>query len=128
MAFASADIGTAHADRSSGASEAYGAGNATQDFMHLSYVAREVGIPFPKPFLLQMDNSAAKAFAEDTCVNTRMKHIDCAQEWVLCLRDRGICIPTYVPTKENLADFLTKILDIETFTRFRSMLMYERVR
>ena len=75
-----------HPDRSSGASETRGAGNATytMDFLHLSYIAREAGMRFPKPLVLQIDNDAARIFANamDTCFRSRMKHIDCAQEWV----------------------------------------------
>ena len=126
MWFANEDIKEAHADRSVGASETIGAGNATQDFLHLSYVSREMGIKFPKPFILQMDNDAARIFALGTCSNTRMKHIDCSQEWVRVLRDSNICTPTHVASADNLADIFTKILDIDTFTRLRSRLMHEK--
>lgn len=125
--FANEFIDEAHADTSSSASEILGAGNATQDILHLSYISREMGIPFPKPFKLQMDNDAARIFANDTCFNTRMKHIDCKLEWVRVLRDKNICTPTHVPSSDNKADFLTKILDIPTFSRLRSSLMYERL-
>jgi hypothetical protein len=128
MCFASEDIGEAHPDNSSGASETIGAGNATQDFLHLSYISREMGIPFPKPFVLQMDNDAARVFANDTASKSRMKHIDCAQEWVRMLRDKEICTPTRVDTHDNLADIFTKILDITTFTRLRSLIMKEHIR
>ena len=124
--FANKDIGVAHAERSSGAAESIGAGNAAQDILHLSYICREMGIPFPKPFILQMDNEAARIFAEGTCKKSKMKHIDCAQEWVLILRDRDILIPVHVDSKENLADIFMKILDVPTFTYLRSRLMYER--
>lgn len=77
MCFATEDIAEAHADSSSGASETLGAGKPTQDILHLSYVAAEMGIPFPKPFKLQMYNDAARAFANDTSSRTKMKHIDC---------------------------------------------------
>ena len=120
--FANADIGIAHAERSSGAAESIGAGNAAQDFLHLSYIAREMAIPFPKP----LDNKAAQIFAEGTCKKSKMKHIDCSQEWVKVLRDREILIPVHVDTKENLADIFTKILDIQTFVYMRSRLMVER--
>ena len=73
-----------------------------------------------------MDNEAAKIFAEGTCKRSKMKHIDCAQEWVMILRDRDILIPLHVYTKDNLADIFTKILDVVTFTRMRSRLMHER--
>jgi len=45
VAFVSADIGEAHADTSSAATEVYCAGNATKDLLHLSYVADEIGFP-----------------------------------------------------------------------------------
>ena len=60
---------------SSGAAEVYAAGNATQDFLHLSYVAEELGIGFELPFNLQIDNTAAEAFANDTVIKTKLKHI-----------------------------------------------------
>ena len=43
VAFASAAIGEAHADTSSGAVETYAAGNATQNILGRSYVAEEMG-------------------------------------------------------------------------------------
>ena len=42
----------------------------------------------PKPFELQIDNDAARIFANGTCCRSRMKHTDCAQEWVRILRDK----------------------------------------
>ena len=124
MCLACEDIGEAHSDSSSGASEVFGAGNASQDFLHLKYISEEMGIPFPKPFLLQMDNDAAHIFADNSCFKSRMKHIDCRQEWVKILRDKSICIPVRVDTKDNLADIFTKILPIEDFIRLRDRLMY----
>ena len=115
-----------HPDRSSGASETRGAGNATMDFLHLSYIAREAGIKFPKPFILQIDNDAARIFANDTCFRSRMKHIDCAQEWVRMLRDRAICLPTWVGTDDNLADIFTKIPSVKKFHIMRGRIMVER--
>ena len=125
MCFASADFDEAHPDSSSGASEVFGAGNATQDILHLSYISSEMGISFPRPFILQMDNDAARIFADDSCFKSRMKHIDCRQEWVKILRDKEICTPARVDTKDNLADFLTKILGPADFVRLRNELMVD---
>ena len=85
------------------------------DFLYVSYVAGEAGIKYPKPFVLQIDNDAARIFAMDTksCFRSRMKHIDCAQEWVRILRDKDICLPSWVGTDDNLADIFTKILSVE---------------
>ena len=117
--YANEDFDEDHPDRSSGASETRGAGNAAMDFLHLLYIAREAGIEFPKPFVLvhvlQIDNDAARIFANGTCSRSRMKHIDCGQEWVRILRAKAICLPTWVCTDDNLADIFTKILPVDKF-------------
>ena len=124
VGFAHPDIGEAHADMSSAAAEIYAASNACCDFVHLGYVADEMGIDFPKPFKLEVDNQAAEIFINDTAFKSKLKHIDCRQEWVKILRDKSIMTPAHVDTKENLADLFTKILDRETFTCLRDEIMH----
>ena len=124
VAFASAAIGEAHADTSSGAVETYAAGNATQNILGRSYVAEEMGMNFPLPFTLEMDNDAARIFCQGSAQKTKLKHIDCRQEWVRTLRDRNVMIPKHIPTKENFADIFTKILDKNTFEHLRDQLMH----
>ena len=123
VAFASSDIGEAHADMSSASVESYGAGNATQEILGFSYVSEEMGMNMPKPFTLKMDNAAAIIFSQGSAQKTKMKHIDCRQEWVKTLRDKKIIQAEHVPTKENIADLMTKILDIKTFTYLRDKCM-----
>jgi hypothetical protein len=123
VAFASPDIGEAHADMSSTAAEIYAAANATVEFLHLSYIADEMNIPFPKPFKLHIDNAAAIVFAEHTAFKSKLKHIDTRQEWVKKLRDRGIVTPVKVPTCDNLADLFTKILSVAMFCSMRDRMM-----
>jgi hypothetical protein len=125
VAFADADIGEAHPDTSSGAAEVYGAGNSTYEFLFLSHVASEMNIDFPRPFKIQMDNAAAECFAKETAFKSKLKHIDCRQEWVNVLRDRNICTPVHVDTKDNLADFFTKILPPQDFERLRSRIVHK---
>ena len=124
VSFASERIGEAHADMSSGAVEIYGAGNATCDIMGLSYVVEEMGIEFPFPFTLEIDNDAAKIFALGTAQRSKLKHIDCRQEWVKTLRDRNICTPVHIPSEDNLADIFTKILPRPTFIRLRDQILF----
>ena len=123
VAFASSEIGEAHADMSSASVESYGAGNATQEILGFSYVSEEMGMYMPKPFTLKMDNAAAIIFSQGSAQKTKMKHIDCRQEWVKTLRDKKIIQAEHVPTKENIADLMTKILDIKTFTYLRDKCM-----
>ena len=39
------------------------------------------------------------------------------------LRDRKVLIPLHVSSAENLADFFTKILAVQTFLHLRGILM-----
>ena len=123
VTFACEKIGEAHADTSSTAVEIYGVGNATQNILGLSYVIEEMGIEFPLPFKLEMDNRAARIFCLGSALKTKLKHIDCRQEWVQTLRDRGIMDPVWIPTKDNLADLFTKILPLQDFIRLRDQIM-----
>lgn len=108
---------------SSGAAEVYAAGNATQEILELSYAAADAGIDFPQPAILQMDNAAAEAFSNNSCFKSKLKHIDCRQEWVRTLRDSAIITPKHVTSADNLADLFTKILPASTFVRLRNRMM-----
>ena len=97
VAFAHPDIGEAHADVSFGAAEVCAAANATFEFLHLSYIADEMhNIEFPKPIVLEMDNTTAECFANNTAFRSKLKHIDTRQHWVKTLRDKNIVIPRHV--------------------------------
>ena len=126
VAFAHPDIQEAHADISSGAAEVYAAANATFEFMHLSYIVEEMGnVPFPKPMILDMDNTTAECFVNNSCFKSKLKHIDVRQHWVRVIRDKNIIIPRHINTKDNLADIFTKVLDKDTFfTLSRQILMF----
>ena len=125
VCFANADLEEAHADMSSAAVEIYGAGNATIEFLHLSYVSDEMGISFPKPIVLQIDNTAAIVFANATAVKTTLKHIDVRQHWVRLLRNKKLILPKWVHSPDNLADIFTKILTALVFLTLRNQMMFE---
>ena len=123
VAFAHPDISEAHADTSSGAAEIYAASNATNEIVHLSYVSDELGLPFPQPAILKVDNTTAEAFMKNSVTRSKLKHIDVRQDWVHTLRDKNIVKPEHVDTKLNLADMFTKILPPQDFIRLRDMIM-----
>ena len=126
VAFAHPDIGEAHADTSSGAAEVYGAANATYDILHLSYVVDEMGLPFPKPIKLEVDNTTAEAFVKNSAFKSKLKHIDARQEWVRVLRNKDILYAEHVDTNDNVADLMTKILPVGKFADLRSKIMAPR--
>ena len=74
VAFAHPNIDESHADISSGANEVCAAGNATHECLHLSHIVDEMGVNFTKPIPLQMDNTAAEAFANSNAKKTKQAH------------------------------------------------------
>ena len=123
IAFAHPIVREAHADTSSRPVEIYCAGNATSEVIRLSYVADEMGLHFPKPAKLQLDNSTAEVFANNSAFNAKLKHIDTRQEWVQLLRNKDILITEHVDTKLNIADIFTKFLSKEDFIFIRGLIM-----
>ena len=94
------------------------------DILSLSYPVEEMGMEFPFPFMLEVDNETACIFANNSAQRSKLKHIDCRQEWVELLRDRSVCTLKHIPTEDDLADLFTKILPVGTFTRLRDQLLH----
>ena len=63
-----------------------------------------------------MNNSVKKS---------KLKHIDCRQEWVKVLRDKDIVTPVHVHTDLNTADLFTKILSRPKFEDIRGRFMVQ---
>ena len=85
-------------------------------------------MPFPIPFELGMDNTTAEAFCNDTVKRSKLKHIDCRQEWVKLLRNKNVMKAKHVDTNLNLADLFTKILPARQFQYLRDQMMAMCVR
>ena len=84
-----------------------------------------MGLPFPKRIIVQVDSETARSFSNNSCKKSKLKHIDCRQEWVQVLRDKDILKCVHIPRTENLADLFTKILDLGDFIRQRGTIMIE---
>jgi hypothetical protein len=112
-----------HADVSSAAAEIYAASVALSEMCYLSYISDEMGVPIRLPFKLQVDNSTCLAFGQDQIQRSKLRHIDCRQEWVLALRDAKVVQMEWVESAHNFADLFTKILEAETFIRLRDQIM-----
>ena len=80
---------------------------------------------FPIPFELQMDNTTAEAFSKGTVKRSKLKHIDCPQEWVKTLHDKNVMVAVHVNTNDNLADLFTKILSASKLVERREQMMYD---
>jgi len=124
-AFACPAIGESHVSTSVGEAETYAVGNAAKSIMSLQYMSEEMGLQFPQRIICQVDSNTAKSFSDNSCKKSKLKHIDCRQEWVQVLRDKNILKCVHVPGTENLADLFTKILDPGDFIRQRNTIMVE---
>ena len=82
---------------------------------------------FKLPAILRMDNAAAEVFTNNTANKTRLKHIDCRQEWVKMLRNKSLVKPMHVPSEDNLADIFTKILPPDVHARLAKTLLNPKV-
>jgi hypothetical protein len=124
VCFAHPRLTEAHADISVAGSEIYALGNGTADFLGLSYVVEELGLPsIPLPLPIQVDNTTAKAFANGTVKRSKIKHIDQRLMFVRALRDADVVDVRHVRTGDNLADFFTKALPPAPFAGLRARLM-----
>jgi hypothetical protein len=98
---------------------------AAKDAIHLKNLLVELGqMPNDFPIRIAEDNSAAIAHAE-----AGLAHIRNAKHYAVRLRflqqlvlDKEVEF-VYTPTDEQLADFMTKPLDVTKFQRFRDVLL-----
>ena len=89
----------------------------------MSYVSDELGIDFPTPIAIAVDNATAVAYANSTVKRSKLRHINARQEWVQAMRDSDTCKLWKVHTLENDSDLLTKIHEREQFKRRRNCCM-----
>ena len=124
VCFAHPRLNEAHADVSVAGAEIYAAGSGVCDLLGLTYVVEELGLPpVQLPVTHFVDNKAAEAFAAGTVKRSKLKHIDCRQEWVKALRNAHIVNVQHCATAINLADFFTKPLSRPRFNELRDKLM-----
>ena len=117
----------AHASGSSVESEVYGCATAAREHLGVSYKAHALGIPFPLPMPLALDNEGCEAFMKGTAAPSRMRHVDCNQQWVSEVRDKKLFAPYHVASGRNLSDILTKFFKSKKdFTDIRDRLMVRR--
>ena len=101
--------------------------NGVHSFIHLSYLASEMQLdPLPTPIIINTDSTVAIAFATNTQLKTRMKHLDVRQHWISMIRDLSIARPIHCSSQNNIADLLTKIHPGPRFQQLVSKLMWTK--
>ena len=81
--------------------------------------------PPPRPIPIMEDNTGCIAMCKNTGIrHSRSKHIELKWFWVRQMTQAGIILPVYVPSKENLADILTKPVTKEVLEYLRPRLLW----
>ena len=82
-----------------------------------------LGSPILRPVDLLGDNQGANALSKNNQFHSRTKHIELRHRFVTQLFDDNVLSVSYLPTKDMLADGLTKPLPEEEHRRHHFSLM-----
>ena len=107
---------------SSGEAEYYAAGEAAREAEWLTHVLAPLGVT-TTPYVVKCDSRTALAQLSNPIISARNKHIDIRHHFIRDLISEGAALFQWVPSKQNLADALTKALPAtEHFRLFQSMM------
>ena len=103
--------------------EIYAMKEGVRDARLFHWVADEMGIDAPLPFVLQIDSKQAHSFQRDTCPKSKIRgSFDMREDWVQEVRDLSVVTTKLVDTSRNLADIFTKCLPRAKFKRIYDMI------
>ena len=100
---------------------------ACRELVWLRSLLKELGFPQQHPTKLYVDNKPAIALAKDPVQHKRNKHIDIRHHYVReLIKDKKVSLE-WLSTSDMLADFLTKPLGYNKFSKCRNSLMYNKI-
>ena len=106
------------------AAETRAATEAVKEIIILRRLLAFMGFPQTSPTIILEDNSAVVTLSEDEGKqnSTRLKHVDIRERFVFDCCNAGIVKMVPCPTKNQLADVLTKTMtQVDKFERLRDM-------
>ena len=92
---------------------------ATQEAMWIRQLFNELDQPSSKPTLIMVDNQGAMAVAQNPVNHKQTKHIDIKYHYVRESVESGAIRLKYCPSKEMVADAMTKPLARDQFELLR---------
>ena len=99
------------------AAEIYAASEAVRELRWVHMIARDLQLDVGGECIVQVDNNQVLSFKYGTCVKSRLRGmISNRWNWVMDLKDEGVDL-TWVASKYNMADILTKCLANKEFNR-----------
>lgn len=108
--------------RSSSEAEYWAIANAAAEVTWVVRLLQELGLTNLKPVTLHCDNISAIQIAKNPILHERTKHIELDCHFTHEKIIDGLLQLTYLPTKNQLADILTKILPSNQFSHLLTKL------
>ncbi|KAI9920478.1 hypothetical protein PsorP6_015587 [Peronosclerospora sorghi] len=93
---------------------------ATQEVVWLRYLLREMGVEIDGASVIYMDNKSSISMATNHGYTPRVKHIDLRAHFVRDYVEKGYIELQYVPSEDQLVDFLTKALQTPRLVQLRA--------
>jgi hypothetical protein len=94
---------------------------AKQLLTHRQFLS-EIGLPQLLPTVLRADNTGAIAISENDTISRDSRHLSIKLLWLRELIASKTLSLAFCPTKDMIADILTKVLSRPLFERFRNLL------
>jgi len=100
---------------------------ATKEAMWIAAFLEEIGQKTEGPIQLRGDNQGANALAANPEYHGRTKHIYGRQRFITEMVEQKVIEVAYIPTKDMIADTLTKPLPREQYERFMTMMGLRKI-
>ena len=100
---------------------------ATQEAIWLRQLLTDIGQPPADATVIWEDNQAAISLAKNPVSHARTKHIDTRYHFIREEVQNGVIALKYIPTKQMVADILTKPLAKTLFMELRHALGLELI-
>lgn len=88
----------------------------------LKQVLVDCGIKHEKPITIKCDNKACIAIAKNPVHHGRTKHIDIKYHFIRDLVSKDVVRLEYCASADQLADIMTKSVDLQKFVKFRKQM------
>ncbi|PKU61819.1 Retrovirus-related Pol polyprotein from transposon TNT 1-94 [Dendrobium catenatum] len=95
---------------------------ATSDVLWLRRLAAELHLPQPAPTVIHCDNTSAIATAKNPVFHSRTKHIEIDYHFIRQQISSGDIQLVHIPSKDQIADILTKPFSVSRFNELRNKL------
>ena len=109
--------------RSSAEAEVYALSDTLADARLLQWKIQDINIKVPDKIIIKVDNNQAKVFANDECVNSKLRTAFSLKEaWVQEIRDNDKVKVIQIPADINVSDMLTKVQSGTKVKRYIDMI------